>query len=299
MERLEHLWAHLPEIARHSLLDTLKLVPFLFLTYLIMELLEHKSGDAAARWLRRSGKIGPLIGGALGIVPQCGFSAAASGLYGGRIITVGTLMAVYLSTSDEMLPVMLSEGAPIPFLLKILGVKLLVGIAAGFAIDFVFHICRRNKPVQEPQIEEFCERENCRCGEHFALSALRHTVQILGFILLFTFALDLLIHGVGEDKLAALVLDRPVLGNLLAAVVGLIPNCASSVVLTELYLSGIVSIGALLSGLLVNAGVGLALLFRNNRPVWDSIRIVAILWCIGAVVGILVDLTPLSALLGM
>ena len=294
-----HLLEHLPEIIGHSVLDTLKIVPFLFLTYLFMEFLEHKSGDAAARWLRRAGKVGPLVGGAMGIVPQCGFSAAASGLYAGRIITVGTLISVYLSTSDEMLPILISEGAPVPFMLKILGAKLAVGVMAGFAVDFVFRLARRGKPFEEPQIEEFCERENCSCGEHFALSALKHTLQITGFILLFTFALNLIIHGVGEEKLASLVLDRPVLGNLLAAVVGLIPNCASSVVLTELYLSGIVSVGALLSGLLVNAGVGLALLFRNNRPVWDSLRVLAILFGIGAAVGILVDITPLAKLLGM
>lgn len=296
---MAHLLEHLPEIIEHSVLDTLKIVPFLFLTYLFMEFLEHKSGDAAARWLRRSRKIGPLVGGAMGVVPQCGFSAAASGLYAGRIITVGTLVAVYLSTSDEMLPILISEGAPVSFMLKILGAKLIVGVLAGFSVDFVFRLVRRGKPSEEPQIEEFCEREHCSCGEHFALSALRHTLQITGFILLFTFVLNLIIHGVGEDKLAALVLDRPVLGNLLAAVVGLIPNCASSVVLTELYLSGIVSVGAMLSGLLVNAGVGMALLFRNNRPVWDSLRILVLLFAIGASVGILVDLTPLASLLSV
>ena len=296
---MAHLFEHLPEIIEHSVLDTLKIVPFLFLTYLFMEFLEHKSGDAAARWLRRSGKIGPLVGGAMGVVPQCGFSAAASGLYAGRIITVGTLVAVYLSTSDEMLPILISEGAPVSFMLKILGAKLIVGVLAGFSVDFVFRLVRRGKPCEEPQIEEFCEREHCSCGEHFALSALRHALQITGFILLFTFVLNLIIHGVGEDKLAALVLDRPVLGNLLAAVVGLIPNCASSVVLTELYLSGIASVGAMLSGLLVNAGVGMALLFRNNRPVWDSLRVLALLFGIGAAVGILVDLTPLASLLSV
>ena len=296
---MEHFLEHLWEIIQHSVLDTLKIVPFLFLTYLFMEFLEHKSGDAAARWLRRSGKIGPLVGGALGILPQCGFSAAASGLYAGRIVTVGTLLAVYLSTSDEMLPVLISEGAPLPFILKILAAKLLVGVLAGFAVDLVFRLLRRGKPCEEPRIEELCEREHCSCGEHFVLSALKHTLQITFFIFLFTFALTLLIHGVGEDRLAALVLDRPVLGNLLSAVVGLIPNCASSVVLTELYLSGIVSVGSLCSGLLVNAGVGLAVLFRNNRPVWDSLRVLAILFALGAIAGIVIDLTPLAGLLSI
>ena len=294
------LLSHIGEILLHTLLDTAKIVPFLYLTYLFMELLEHKSGNAAENWLRRSGKIGPLVGGALGIVPQCGFSAAASGLYSGRIITVGTLLAVYLSTSDEMLPILISHGAPIGFMFKILAAKLLVGVAAGFAVDGVLRIVyRRRKQAQEPQIEDFCERENCRCGEHFALSALRHTVKITLFVLIFSFLLNLVIHGVGEEKLASLVLNRPVLGNLLSATVGLIPNCASSIVLTELYLGGVLSVGALMSGLLVNAGVALALLFRNNRPVWDSVRILLLLLGIGVLVGIVIDVTPLATLLSI
>ncbi len=292
---------HLPEILWHTLLDTLKLLPFLFLTYLLMEFLEHKSGNAAENWLRRSGKIGPLIGGAFGILPQCGFSAAASGLYAGRIITTGTLIAVYLSTSDEMLPILISSGAPLPTVLKLLGVKLTVGIAAGFAIDLLARLFRRRKNAIEetPQIEELCRRENCRCGEHFVISALRHTLHITLFILLITFVLNLILHSGGEEQLATLAVSYPVLGNLLAAAVGLIPNCASSVVLTELCLENVISVGAMLSGLLVNAGIGLALLFRNNRPLRDSFRILALLFCIGAAVGILIDLTPLGAWIGL
>lgn len=293
---MEHLIEHLPEILSHALLDTLKLVPFLFLTYLLMEYLEHRSGDTAAGWLHRSGRIGPLIGGAFGVVPQCGFSAAASGLYAGRVITAGTLIAVYLSTSDEMLPIMISRGAPLPFVLKVLATKLIVGIAAGFLVDLISRAVRKNAPVQEPQIEEFCEREHCRCQDHFALSALKHTLWITLFVLVFTFILNLVIHGVGEDKLGELIMNRPVVSNALAALVGMIPNCASSIVLTELCLSGILPVGAMLSGLLVNAGVGLALLFRNNRPLSDSFRILLILLGVGIAVGVVIDLTPIGAL---
>ena len=287
---MKHLIEHLPEILLHTLLDTLKLIPFLFLAYLLMEYLEHRSGNAAERQLRRSGRIGPLIGAALGILPQCGFSVAATGLYTGRVITTGTLIAVFLSTSDEMLPVLLSEGAPFPTVAQILGVKLAVGIAAGFLIDTVERIIHRKRSiVTEPQIEALCEREKCRCGEHFALSALRHTAHITLFILLFTFLIELVIHGVGEEKLGALLNGTPVLSHVVAALVGLIPNCASSVALTEMYLGGILSAGAMLAGLLVNAGIGLAVLFRNNRPVRDSFRILAILLGIGISVGILLD----------
>lgn len=288
---MAHLLEHLPEILSHTLLDTLKIVPFLFLTYLLMELLEHKSGDTVAKGLQKAGRVGPLVGGVLGILPQCGFSAAATGLYTGRIVTSGTLIAVYLSTSDEMLPILISSGAPLSFIARVLGIKLAVGILAGFCIDLVAHLAFPKKnEVPQLQIEELCEREKCRCGEHFALSALRHTASITLFILLFNVILNLVIHGVGEEKLFSFVSATPILGNLLAAVVGLIPNCAASIALTELHLGGILSVGAMLSGLFVNAGVALPILFRNNRPLRDSLRITALLFFIGTLAGILIDL---------
>lgn len=293
MHELLHLLGH---SILHTLEDTVKVVPFLFLTYLLMEFLEHKAGGAPERWLRGSGKVGPLIGGALGVLPQCGFSAAATGFYTGRMITTGTLIAVYLSTSDEMLPILLSSGAPVPMVLKLLATKLVIGIAAGFAIDGITHLVHRGKnDEQEPGIEEFCERENCDCGDRFVLSALKHTAYITVFLLIFTFVLNIGIELIGEENIKGVVLNRPVLGSLLAALVGLIPNCASSVALTSLFVDGVLSSGALLSGLMVNAGVGLAILFRNNRPVKDSLRVVAILFGISVLCGILIDLSPLSA----
>lgn len=293
MHEFLHLLGH---SILHTLIDTAKVVPFLFLTYLLMEFLEHKAGGAPERWLRGSGKIGPLIGGVLGVLPQCGFSAAATGFYTGRMITTGTLIAVYLSTSDEMLPILISSGAPIPTILKLLATKLVIGIAAGFAIDGIARLLRRGKAdEQEPQIEELCERENCDCGDRFVLSALKHTAYITVFLLLFTFVLNIGIELVGEENIKSVVLDRPVLGSLLAALVGLIPNCASSVALTSLFVDGVLSSGALLSGLMVNAGIGLAILFRNNRPVRDSLRVVGILFGISVICGILIDLTTLGA----
>ena len=293
---MHDFWHLLEHSILHTLEDTAKVVPFLFLTYLVMEFLEHKSGGAPERWLRGSGKVGPLVGGALGVLPQCGFSAAATGFYTGRLITTGTLIAVYLSTSDEMLPILLSSGAPIPTILKLLATKLLIGIGAGFAIDSITRLARRGKSEeQEPGIEELCERENCDCGDRFVLSALKHTVYITVFLLIFTFVLNIGIELVGEENIKSVVLNRPVLGSLLAALVGLIPNCASSVALTSLFVDGVLSSGALLSGLMVNAGVGLAILFRNNRPLKDSLRVVAILFGISVVCGILIDLTPLGA----
>lgn len=282
----------------HSFLETVNLLPFLFLTYLLMEFLEHKSGDVTQRLLRRSGKIGPLVGGALGIVPQCGFSAAASGLYGGRLITVGTLLAVYLSTSDEMLPIMISGGVSVWFMLAVLGCKLVIAVVAGFAIDGIFRLLSKEKTEGEPQIEDLCQRDRCKCGDHFVMSAVNHTVRTLLFIFLICVALNGAVELIGEDTLAGWVLNRPFLGNLLAALVGLIPNCASSVILTELYLSNVISLGAMMSGLLVNAGVGLLVLVRNNRPVGDSVRVIGILFAVGVVSGLLLDLTPMAAWIG-
>ena len=297
MHEFFHLLGH---SILHTLIDTAKVVPFLFSTYLLMEFLEHKAGGAPERWLRGSGKVGPLVGGALGVLPQCGFSAAATGFYTGRMITTGTLIAVYLSTSDEMLPILISSGAPVPTILKLLATKLIIGIGAGFAIDGITRLLMRGKEKEQgPGIEELCERENCDCGDRFVLSALKHTAYITAFLLIFTFVLNIGIELVGEENIQSVVLDRPVLGSLLAALVGLIPNCASSVVLTSLFVDGVISSGALLSGLMVNAGVGLAILFRNNRPVKDSLRVVAILFGISVVCGILIDVTTLGTWIAM
>lgn len=285
------------DVILDTLLDTAKLLPFLFLTYLLMEFLEHRSGNATGRLLSRSGRVGPFIGGLLGIVPQCGFSAAAAGLYSGRVITLGTLLSVWLATSDEMLPILISQRVSGWFLLRLLAVKLTVGVVAGFAVDAVCSDFRKQED-SGARIEDICEREHCHCGDHFALSALRHTLRIAGFLLAISFALNTLVFFIGEERIASLILDRPVLGNLLAAVVGLIPNCAASVILTELYLSGVISIGSMMSGLLVGAGVGLLVLFRNNRPVRDSVRVLVILFAIGLLCGILIDLTPLGTWIG-
>lgn len=274
-----------------TLIDTAKLLPFLYLAYLLMEFLEHRSGGAAERCLKDSGKYGPFAGALLGILPQCGFSAAASGLYAGRVITTGTLIAVYLSTSDEMLPILISEGAAPTAILRLLGLKLGIGIVAGFAVDGVTALIRRKHPVTDTsQIEDICEREHCNCGDHFALSALKHTLRVAIFILIVTFALNTAVFLVGEDTLAKVFSENPVLALFGASLVGLIPNCASSVILTELYLSGVLSLGSAVGGLLVNAGIGVAILFRNNRPLRDSFRVLAILYGIGLFAGFLIDL---------
>lgn len=271
-------------VIEETLIDTLKLIPFLFLAYLAMEYLEHRTGEKAQTLIRRAGRMGPVLGGALGIVPQCGFSTAASNLYAGRVISLGTLMAVYLSTSDEMLPILISEKAPAELILGLLAAKAFIGVATGLVIDFVL----RRKGVEEHRhIHDICEQEHCHCEEGIFRSALTHTAQIALFIMLVTFILNLTLYFVGEEALADLILNRPVLGPVLSGIVGLIPNCAGSVVITQIYLQGAMSLGAALSGLLTGTGVGVLVLFRVNRDRRENLRILGLLYLIGVVAGIL------------
>ena len=276
-------------VLEHSFIDTLKLVPFLFLTYLFMEFIEHKTSDKVKNMVHKSGKAGPFIGGLLGAVPQCGFSASAAGLYAGRVVSLGTLIAIFLSTSDEMLPILISEAVDVKVILQIVGMKILIGIIAGFAIDFVMHF--KKKPEEEEfKIHDMCEHEHCHCEKSIWKSALKHTLQIILFIFIVNLALNLVIEFVGEDSLANLFFAKPVIGEFIAGLVGLIPNCASSVVITQLYLEGVIGYGAMMSGLLVGSGVGILVLFKVNENLKDNIKILALLYAIGVGCGILLGL---------
>lgn len=275
------------DVILDTLLDVVKLLPFLFLTYLAMEYLEHKTGDKAETIVKKAGRFGPVIGGALGIVPQCGFSAAASNLYAGRVISLGTLMAIYLSTSDEMLPILISEQASPGVIVKILLAKALIGMTAGMVIDTLL---RKRGLEEHEHIHDICEHEHCHCEKGIFRSALSHTAQITFFILLITFALNLLLNFVGEDVLANLILSKPVVGPILASLVGLIPNCAGSVVITQLYLENVIGIGAAMAGLLTGSGVGLLVLFRVNHNRKENLRILGLLYGIGVLAGVVTDL---------
>ncbi len=289
---------YLSEALLDAVLDCLKLLPFLFLTYLLMELLEHRTGERAQRFIARAGRFGPALGGLLGALPQCGFSAAASGLYAGRVITVGTLLAVFLSTSDEMVAVMLSSAASdataVLKLLTILGIKAVCGILVGFAVDLII------RPSCAGDIGELCDHEGCNCHEQGVLrSSIVHTAKIIGFIFAVTLAINTVIFFVGEDKLGALLRDIPVVGELIAGLIGLIPNCASSVVLTELYLSGTLTAGQLLAGLFTGAGVGVLVLFRANRSLKENLLILLTLYLSGVTLGLALGMTGLTSLLGL
>ncbi|MCI9662766.1 MAG: arsenic efflux protein [Lachnospiraceae bacterium] len=270
--------------------DILRILPFLFLTYLAMEFLEHKAGDRAQYLVRKAGRLGPLAGGMLGVFPQCGFSAAASNLYAGRIITLGTLLSVFWSTSDEMLPILISQKAPAGMILRILGIKALIGMAAGMAVDFVV---RKRDPGREERhlkIEEMCDHQHCHCGEgKIWRSALSHTLQIALFILAVSLGLNILIGIVGEGSIRSALGGRAMAGPAVAGLIGLIPNCAASVTLTQLYLEGLLSAGALIAGLLVGAGVGLLILFRVNENLGENLRITALLYAVGVISGIVIE----------
>ncbi|MDD3368595.1 MAG: putative manganese transporter [Lachnospiraceae bacterium] len=272
-----------------ALIDGGKLLPFLFATYLVMEWIEHKTSDKTRLAIKNAGKWGPLLGGAFGVVPQCGFSTVAANLYAGKIISLGTLLAIFLSTSDEMLPIFLSEQVNIVLIGKILFLKMLIGVAAGYLIDLFTK--KYTHMGGELRIGNLCEKEHCHCDKGLFKSAAKHTLNIFFFILVVSFLLNLVIGMVGEDQLSQLVIAKPVIAELLAGVVGLIPNCAASVVLTQLYLEGIIGFGAVMSGLLVGAGVGLLVLFKMNRPLIENIKITILLYVIGVSIGVIIDVS--------
>ena len=285
-------WDLFTDCCLDAVLDTLKILPFLFLAYLLIEILEHHAEDKTTEIVHRAGNWGPVLGSALGIIPQCGFSAATANLYAGGLITRGTLIAVFLSTSDEMLPILISKSAPAALIIKILLYKFAAGMLAGFVIDIAekrFHTEKNHK-----ELHDICEQEGCNCEEGVLRSTIFHTVKIASFLLLTSFLINIAVEFVGEEHLADFILNKPVIGELLAGLVGLIPNCAASVILTELYLQGGMSAGAMLSGLLCGAGFGLLVLFRMNRRfLKDNLTTLVLLYTSGVLLGLLSSVLPI------
>lgn len=342
----------------HALEDTLALVPFLFVTYIALEALEHAAGARANAVVRRAGAAGPVVGALLGVVPQCGFSAMAATLYAGRVVTLGTLVAVFLSTSDEMLPMLVAEQVEAGLLFRVLGLKVLVALITGVVADLAIRALRRNARVHAflrrtvlsvrrdgmeadvvdqmaeggetaEHICRLCEQDHCGCGhrhvhahggehghEHadghvsgcdhdhghghdhghaggrfgivgsIVMSAVSHTVQVSLFIFLVTFALVLVLETVGEDAMAAFLSGNRLLAVFASALVGLVPNCSASVVITQLYLEGVLGFAPLMAGLLASAGVGCLVLFRTNRHPRENTVIVAGLFLVACVWGL-------------
>ena len=276
------------DVILDTLIDSIKLLPFLFITYLLMEYIEHKMKHKSKETIQKSGKWGPFFGSLLGIFPQCGFSVSATNLYAGRVITLGTLIAVYLSTSDEMLPIFISEAVSPIIILKILAIKLVIGMIAGFIIDLVINVLTKNK-IKE-NIEQVCEEEHCHCNENEILkSSIHHTLNIFVYIIIISFIINTIVHFIGEEAIANLLLNKPIIGPLVSALIGLIPNCAASVIITNMYLQKVISFGSMMAGLLTGAGIGLAVLFKTNNEIKENIKIVVLLYSIGVIVGIVID----------
>ena len=276
------------DVILDTLIDSIKLLPFLFITYLLMEYIEHKMKHKSKETIQKSGKWGPFFGSLLGIFPQCGFSVSATNLYAGRVITLGTLIAVYLSTSDEMLPIFISEAVSPIIILKILAIKLVIGMIAGFIIDLVINVLTKNK-IKE-NIEQVCEEEHCHCNENGILkSSIHHTLNIFVYIIIISFIINTIVHFIGEEAIANLLLNKTIIGPLVSALIGLIPNCAASVIITNMYLQKVISFGSMMAGLLTGAGIGLAVLFKTNNEIKENIKIVVLLYSIGVIVGVVID----------
>ena len=274
------------EVIIDGLIDSLKLLPYLFITFIILEFIEHKFSKKNEDVLSKNKKYGPIIGGLLGALPQCGFSTMAANLFSNKVITMGTLIAVFLSTSDEMLPIMISEKTNILVLIKIVLFKVIVGIIVGIIIDLIY---KHNK-LKAKEIHDMCEHDHCSC-EHdgIILSSIKHTLKIGLFILIVNLIINIIIFKVGEDNLSNILLHKNIFTYFAASLIGLIPNCASSVIMTELYLSNFISIGALLSGLLTGSGLGILLLFKTNKNIKENILILSIIYFVGVIIGLIVD----------
>ena len=265
--------------------ETLLLLPFLFVTYLVLEAVEAHAGGALERSLERAKSVGPLAGALAGAIPQCGVSAAAASLYAGGVVTVGTLVAVFLSTSDELLPVLVSKQVPVALMAKIVVLKVVAAISVGFSLNAVLAFARHMR--RRVDVHELCEHSFCGCHEHkgILVPALIHTAEIFAFIVVVSGAIELAMHYFGEDCLQSLCLNTPIFGELAAGLLGLMPNCAVSVAGAELYCKGAMSAGALMASSFTGSGLGLLVLFRTNRNIKENLAILAFVYFAGVALG--------------
>ncbi|MCD7889082.1 MAG: arsenic efflux protein [Oscillospiraceae bacterium] len=276
------------DVVLDALIDTAKMLPFLFGAYLLIEFLEHKASDKLANSLRRMGPFGPIGGAIIGCVPQCGFSVAVTNLFSGRLVSLGTLMAVYIATSDEAIPILLSGGNAADVGRLILA-KLIIAILAGLLIDTILRFFHRKGNEEEEPFSDLCE--GCGCEEHGVVySAAKHTVQIFIFLFITSLVLGFAIELLGEDRLGSILMTDSIFQPFLAALIGLIPNCAASVLLTNLYAAGGLSFGSVVAGLSTGAGLGIVVLFKTNKRLKENIAIFLLLYLIGAFSGMIINL---------
>lgn len=277
------------EVILDTIVDSLKLIPFLLVAFLIIELLEHKLNNKTKNIITKSKKVGPIIGSLLGVIPQCGFSVMATNLYITRIITLGTLISIYLSTSDEMLIIMISEKVEISLILKILLIKIFFGIVYGLIIDKIINKKKKDKETNY----ELCDEEHCDCNHSILLSAIKHTLHITLFIFIITLIINTIFTLLGDNYLSKILLNNSILSPFITSLIGLIPNCAASVILTELYLNSTISLGALIGGLLTSSGSSLLILIKNNKNQKENLSIILLLYALGVLSGIIIELISL------
>ena len=269
------------DIIIDSGLDTLKLLPYLLVTFLLLELIEHKVSKKNQTILSKNKKYGPFIGGILGGLPQCGFSVMGANLYASGVITIGTLIAIFLATSDEMLILMIGEKVLLSEVFRIVGIKVLIGIIVGVVVDILYK-------SRKEHIHEMCTDEGCHChSKGIFLSGLVHTLKIGLFIFIANIIIGLIIENV---NLEGILRGNNLLTYFMASIIGLIPNCGSSVIITKLYLADIISLGVMLAGLLTGAGVGILVLFRTNKNLKENMLIIGIIYLVGVISGIIIDL---------
>lgn len=281
------------DILKDALIDSVKLLPFLFISYLVIELIEHKISDKVKNFLINSGKFGSVIGAILGVIPQCGFSVTASTLYAGRVITAGTLIAVFISTSDEALPILLSSEISGIKILPIILIKICLAIATGIFIDFFFikkdeHSDKHEEAIEE-HIHEMCHDCSCEKG-HFLISVLKHTISIFFYVLIFNVILNIIIYILGEENLSKIMLTGNIFQPVLAGILGIIPNCASSILLTKLYIDGTISFASVISGLSVGSGVGYLVLFKVNKNIKENLKILFATFGTSVLFGMLLEI---------
>lgn len=277
------------DIILETLLDTLKLIPFLLVAFLLIEFIEHKISNKNKKILTKTKKYGSILGSALGVIPQCGFSVMVTNLYITRIISLGTLISIYLSTSDEMLPILISQKTEPKIIIKILLIKVLFATIYGIIIDLILN----KRKYKEEENYHICEEEHCHCEHGIIKPALKHTISISLFILFMNFIINILFTYIGEDFLSKLFLKNTLFGPFITSLIGLIPNCGASVVLTELYLNNAINISALISGLLTGSGTALVVLFKGNKNIKENIFIVSLLYLLGAISGVIIELINL------
>lgn len=262
--------------------DTLKIIPFLFFIYLLLEWMEQEAGHKMEHFLEKHRNLNPLAGTIFGLLPSCGFAGAASSLYATGVISAGTLVAVYLASSDEMLSIMLSMQAPFSKIWPILLIKLIAGITCGYLFDLV----SRHRNIN---VNEFCEAEHDDHSHGILYSSIMHTIQVTIWLFIITFVFNGLVALIGEDTLYNFIVTHPNKSVLVSSLVGMIPSCASSILLTTMYLEGVVTFPAVCAGLLVNAGSGMLILWRVNRNFKDNLIIFFSTWMCGLVIGFLLD----------